>query len=62
MWDIFISHASEDKDEVLRPLAIELKRSGLKVWFDETALQIGDSLRESIRTMELHSRAMELSS
>jgi hypothetical protein len=29
--DVFISHASEDKDEVGRPLAEELTRRGFRV-------------------------------
>jgi hypothetical protein len=48
MWDLFISHASEDKDEIARPLADELVEAGLKVWFDEYELTVGDSLRRSI--------------
>jgi len=47
-YDFFISHASEDKDEFVRPLADELVRRGLRVWYDEFSLDIGDSLRESI--------------
>ncbi len=47
-WDIFISHASEDKDEVARPLAAMLEDAGLKVWFDERMILIGDQLREKI--------------
>lgn len=47
-FDVFISHASEDKDEVVRPLAIALKEGGLKVWYDEFELKIGDSLRRKI--------------
>lgn len=47
-FDVFISHASEDKDEIVRPLAQALKAGGLKVWFDEFELQIGDSLRRKI--------------
>lgn len=47
-YDVFISHASEDKDEVVRPLAHALKESGLSVWFDEFELRIGDSLRRKI--------------
>lgn len=46
--DVFISHASEDKDEVVRPLAIALKKKGLSVWYDEFELKIGDSLRRKI--------------
>jgi hypothetical protein len=46
--DVFISHASEDKDAIARPLAEELRRRGHSVWFDEYELVIGDSLRRKI--------------
>jgi hypothetical protein len=49
-FDVFISHASEDKDEVVRPLAHALQAGGLKVWYDEFELKIGDSLRRKIDT------------
>ena len=49
-YDVFISHASEDKDEVVRPLAQALRDGGLSVWYDEFELKIGDSLRQSIDT------------
>jgi hypothetical protein len=48
MHDVFISHASEDKDSVARPLAEHLRSYGLNVWYDEFSLRLGDSLRESI--------------
>ncbi|MCY3646269.1 MAG: DUF1883 domain-containing protein [Chloroflexi bacterium] len=47
-YDVFISHASEDKDSVVRPLAHCLRDGGLSVWFDEFELNIGDSLRRKI--------------
>lgn len=47
-WDVFISHASEDQEEVAVPLAELLMAEGLKVWLDKTELFIGDSLREKI--------------
>jgi hypothetical protein len=47
-FDVFISHASEDKDEVVRDLAIALQNEGLKVWYDEFEMRIGDSLRRKI--------------
>jgi hypothetical protein len=47
-FDVFISHASEDKDDLVRPLANALKASGLSVWYDEFELRIGDSLRRKI--------------
>jgi hypothetical protein len=47
-YDVFISHASEDKNAVVRPLATALKSEGLTVWYDEFELKIGDSLRRKI--------------
>jgi hypothetical protein len=47
-YDVFISHASEDKDTVVRPLAEALREHGLEVWYDEFTLKIGDSLRRKI--------------
>jgi hypothetical protein len=48
MFDLFISHASEDKPAVARPLATELRERGWAVWFDEFELTSGDSFRSSI--------------
>jgi hypothetical protein len=47
-YDVFISHASEDKETIVRSLVSELVNQGLKVWFDEFTLRIGDSLRQKI--------------
>jgi Domain of unknown function (DUF1883)/TIR domain len=47
-FDVFISHATEDKDAVVRPLAHALQERGLKVWYDEFELRVGDSLRRKI--------------
>jgi hypothetical protein len=47
-WDVFISHASEDKERVAVPLAQVLKRSGLEVWLDEFEIHVGDSLRQKL--------------
>ena len=55
-WDVFISHASEDKDDVARPLADGLAKRGVRVWFDEKSLTIGDSLRRTIDRGLAHSR------
>jgi hypothetical protein len=48
MWDVFISHASEDKADVVLPLARELERAGLRVWLDVHELGIGESLLTEI--------------
>ncbi len=47
-YDVFISHASEDKDEIVRPLARALTELGVSAWYDESELHIGDSLRRKI--------------
>ncbi len=47
-YDAFISHASEDKQEFVKPLAEKLSGLGLKIWYDEFELKVGDSLRGSI--------------
>jgi hypothetical protein len=55
-YDVFISHASEDKEEVARPLAEALRSRGLRVWFDEMEIKLGDSLRRRIDDGLLNSR------
>jgi hypothetical protein len=47
-YDLFISHASEDKEEFVRPLAGALVNLGVSVWFDDFSLRVGDSLSRSI--------------
>ena len=47
-WDVFLAHASEDKNSFVRPLAVSLNQLGTEVWFDEFSLRIGDSLSRSI--------------
>src|ERR1051325_3546199 len=47
-YDAFICHASEDKDDLVRPLAEGLMKLGHKIWYDEFQLRVGDSLRRSI--------------
>ena len=47
-FDVFISHATEDKETLVRPLALALAQHGFKVWYDEFELKLGDSLSKSI--------------
>lgn len=47
-YDVFVSHASEDKDDFVRDFVKCLQQNGLQVWYDEFTLRIGDSLRRSI--------------
>jgi hypothetical protein len=48
VWDVFVSHASEDKVEIASPLTNALQGLGVSVWLDVLELKIGDSLRRKI--------------
>ena len=48
LYDVFICHASEDKDSFVRSLAQALQTEHVEVWFDEFSLKLGDSIRRSI--------------
>lgn len=44
-WDLFISHASEDKEDIVRPLCYELFKQNIwRIWYDEKNIQPGDSI------------------
>lgn len=47
-YDVFVSHASEDKDDFVRDFVKCLQQNGLQVWYDEFTLRVGDRLRRSI--------------
>jgi len=38
-WDLFISHAREDKADGARPLADLLQAEGFTVWYDDDTLK-----------------------
>jgi CheY-like chemotaxis protein len=46
-YDAFISHAHEDKDYV-RPLVDRLIELGIRVWYDDFELRVGQSLRRQM--------------
>lgn len=47
-YDVFISHASEDKEGFVDGLYQELDSRGVKVWYDTMSIKWGDSLRSKI--------------
>jgi len=47
-WDVFISHASEDKVEIADKIAELLEYFGIKVWYDKNVLSVGDNISKSI--------------
>jgi hypothetical protein len=54
LYDVFICHAAEDKDDFVRPLAERLRENRLEVWYDEFSLRIGDSLRGQLILVSLN--------
>lgn len=48
MYDVFISHASEDKESFVNPLVEALQDAGVRVWYDALEMEWGKSLREQI--------------
>jgi hypothetical protein len=56
LHDVFIAHASEDKEAVAKPLSQALLALGWSVWLDELKLTIGDSLSRRIEAALARSR------
>src|SRR5271167_105667 len=55
-YDVFISHASEDKRDVAEPIAKKLRERGFRVWLDTQELQLGDKFPVKINEGLLLSR------
>ena len=47
-YDVFVSHAFEDKEDLVDDLVTEMRKLDLKVWYDTDRLKWGDSMREKI--------------
>ena len=55
-YDVFISHASEDKDDFVEPLTKALKEAGINTWYDSDQIGWGQSIRQSIDKGLINSR------
>lgn len=47
-YDVFISHAWEDKGDFVDEFVNELRNLGIKVWYDTSEIKWGDSMRKRI--------------
>ena len=47
-YDVFVSHAFEDKESFVDEFVDALRSNGLSVWYDTDKLKWGDSMREKI--------------
>jgi hypothetical protein len=46
--DVFLSHASEDKSQFVRPLAEALDKARISYWIDEAEIKWGDSITKGL--------------
>ena len=56
-WDVFLSYSSKDKDAV-REIAERLRADGLRVWFDDWEIGVGETIGHKIEEGLEHSRLM----
>ncbi len=54
--DIFICHAGEDKDAVVRPMVEAFNQAGISCWYDEAEIQWGDSVTQKVNEGLIASR------
>lgn len=47
-WDVFLCHASEDKDTVVGPLVSALEAAGFRCWYDRGEILWGDSIIDRV--------------
>lgn len=47
-YDVFVSHAWEDKDDFVNEFVDALRACGLRVWYDTSEIKWGDSMRKRI--------------
>ena len=59
LFDVFLSHSNKDKAEV-RKVAERLRKDGLRVWFDEWEIKIGDNIPAKIEEALEQSRVLVL--
>jgi len=48
-YDVFISHAVEDKIDIVNELVRKLEESGIKVWYSSDKLRVGRGVEETIK-------------
>lgn len=48
MRDIFVCHASDDKEDIVRPMVEAFAEAGISCWYDEAEIQWGDSITQKV--------------
>lgn len=48
-WDLFLCHASEDKESIADPLFACLESAGIRCWYDRGEILWGDSIVEKVQ-------------
>ena len=47
-YDVFISHANQDKEELIEELYQSLQKLGISIFYDKESLEWGDNWKERI--------------
>jgi tetratricopeptide (TPR) repeat protein len=47
-FDVFVSHASEDKARFVEPLNAALRERGIRIWYDAYEIRLGDDFRRKM--------------
>jgi|GEM_PF-2500757 len=48
-WEVFLCHASEDKENIAGPLFRSLEQAGIRCWYDEVEIGWGQSIVQAIQ-------------
>jgi hypothetical protein len=46
--DVFISHASDDKEKIVRPLVEVLDQERISYWYDEDEIDLEDTITKKV--------------
>ncbi len=47
-YDVFLSHANKDKDEIVDELYLSLEKLGIQIFYDKKSLEWGDKWKDRI--------------
>lgn len=47
--DVFICHASEDKESIVNPIKVACREIGISTWVDDDEIQWGDSITKRVQ-------------
>ncbi len=58
--DVFICHASEDKESIVNPIKVACREIGISTWVDDDEIQWGDSITKRVQAGLVNSKLVLL--